>query len=120
MNLCHIGMSLHMNLAINIMQQLHTAFFIRHDRIHQWTDIALMGLFFSEKAPSNYREWLHSNYEFYDTLAPFLHEEGVLVEPDSREPWFLCESHTDNCLDDTLERFERAVDITMEKLSDAA
>lgn len=81
---------------------------------------ALMGLFFAEKAPTNYREWLSSNYEFYDTLAPFLHEEGVLVEPDSREPWFLCEAHTDNCLDDTLARFERAVDITITKLGNAA
>ena len=81
---------------------------------------ALMGLFFADEAPSNYREWVNSNYEFYDTLAPFLHEEGILVEPDSREPWFLCEAHTDNCLDDTLERFERAVDITIQKLSNAA
>jgi len=81
---------------------------------------ALMGLFFAEKAPTNYREWLNSNYEFYDTLAPFLHEEGILVEPDSREPWFLCESHSKGCLDDTLQRFEKAVDITMEKMSNAA
>ena len=81
---------------------------------------ALAGLFFAEKAPSNYREWLHSDYAFYDALAPELHEQGILVEPDSREPWFLCEAHTDNCLDDTLNRFERAVDITIEKQSNAA
>lgn len=81
---------------------------------------ALMGLFFADRAPSNYREWIDSDYEFYDTLAPFLHEEGILVEPDSREPWFLCEAHTDNCLDETLERFERGVDKTMEKLGNAA
>ena len=81
---------------------------------------ALAGLFFAESAPSNYREWLQSDYNFYDTLAPILHEEGILVEPDSREPWFLCEAHTDNCLDDTLARFERAVDITMHKLGNAA
>ena len=81
---------------------------------------ALMGLFFAETAPSNYREWINSNYEFYDTLAPELHNQGILVEPDSREPWFLCEAHTDNCLDDTLARFERAVDITIRKMSDAA
>ncbi len=81
---------------------------------------ALAGLFFAEKAPSNYREWLHSDYAFYDALAPELHDQGILVEPDSREPWFLCEAHTDNCLDDTLARFERAVDITQEKMSDAA
>ncbi|MEJ2128790.1 MAG: aminotransferase class III-fold pyridoxal phosphate-dependent enzyme [Woeseiaceae bacterium] len=81
---------------------------------------ALMGLFFADRAPTNYREWIDSDYEFYDTLAPELHNQGILVEPDSREPWFLCEAHTDNCLDDTLERFERAVDITIEKLSNAA
>ncbi len=81
---------------------------------------ALAGLFFAEKAPSNYREWLHSDYAFYDALAQELHEQGILVEPDSREPWFLCEAHTDGCLDDTLARFERAVDITKQKMSDAA
>ena len=81
---------------------------------------ALMGLFFADEAPSNYREWIDSDYEFYDALAPELHNQGVLVEPDSREPWFLCEAHTDNCLDDTLERFERAVDITIEKLGNSA
>ena len=77
---------------------------------------ALMGLFFADAAPSNYREWIHSNYDFYDTLAPELHEQGILVEPDSREPWFLCESHNVKCLRETLDKFERAVDITLPKL----
>ena len=77
---------------------------------------ALMGLFFADKAPSNYREWIHSDYAFYDALAPELHELGILVEPDSREPWFLCESHNVECLDETLDKFERAVDITLPKL----
>jgi len=81
---------------------------------------ALMGLFFAEEAPKNYREWVHSNYKFYDTMAPELHNQGILVEPDSREPWFLCESHSKGCLDDTLQKFEKAVDITMEKMSNAA
>jgi glutamate-1-semialdehyde 2,1-aminomutase len=78
---------------------------------------ALMGLFFAEQPPSNYREWKNSNYEFYDLLAPNLHEQGILVEPDSREPWFLCEAHNDNCLQETLDRFESAVDITIQKMS---
>ena len=77
---------------------------------------SLMGLFFSEKAPSNYREWIHSDYAFYDALAPELHELGILVEPDSREPWFLCESHNVECLRETLDKFEQAVDITLPKL----
>lgn len=88
---------------------------------HSFTGVpALMGMFFAEQAPSNYREWVHSDYQFYDTLAPELHEQGILVEPDSREPWFLCESHSKGCLDETLQKFEKAVDLTMEKMSNAA
>lgn len=80
---------------------------------------SMQGLFFAPKPPSNYREWVNSDYDFYDSLAPELHEQGILVEPDSREPWFMCESHK-GCLEDTLQRFERALDITIEKQSDAA
>ena len=77
---------------------------------------ALMGLFFAEQPPRNYRQWAHSDYELYDTLAPELHNQGIMVEPDSREPWFLCQSHNVGCLDETLDKFERAVDITLPKL----
>ncbi len=76
---------------------------------------SLMGLFFAPRPPQNYREWVHSDYDFYDALAPELHELGILVEPDSREPWFLCESHNVGCLAETLDKFERAVDITLPK-----
>lgn len=78
---------------------------------------ALMGLFFDSEAPRDYRAWVDSDYEFYDTLAPELHELGILVEPDSREPWFICESHSVGCLEETLDKFEKAVDITIRKLS---
>jgi len=77
---------------------------------------SLQGLFFAESPPSNYREWIDSDYEFYDALAPELHEQGILVEPDSREPWFMCESHNMGCLDETLDKFGRALDITLNKL----
>ncbi|MGB5626775.1 MAG: aspartate aminotransferase family protein [Woeseiaceae bacterium] len=87
--------------------------------VHSFTGHpALMGLFFAENPPSNYREWVHSDYEFYDALAPELHEQGILIEPDSREPWFLCESHNVGCLDETLDKVERAVDITLTKLEE--
>ena len=78
---------------------------------------ALMGLYFAETAPKDYRGWLASDYEFYDALAPEMHDQGILIEPDSREPWFLCEAHTLNCLDETLDKFELAVDITIDKLA---
>jgi len=85
--------------------------------VHSFTGHpALMGLFFAENAPGDYREWVHSDYDFYDALAPELHEQGILIEPDSREPWFLCESHNVGCLDETLDKVERAVDITLAKI----
>ena len=77
---------------------------------------SMMGLFFSEEAPTDYRAWASTNYDFYDALAPELHELGILVEPDSREPWFMCEAHDVKCLGETLDKFEQAVDITIRKL----
>jgi glutamate-1-semialdehyde 2,1-aminomutase len=77
---------------------------------------AMTGLFFSHQAPKDYRDWINTNYEFYDAVAPELHELGILVEPDSREPWFMCEAHDMKCLEETLDKFEKAVDITLNKL----
>ena len=76
---------------------------------------AMSGLFFNPEPPLNYREWLDSDYEFYDAMAQELHELGILVEPDSREPWFLCEAHDMDCVEETLDKFEKAVDITRHK-----
>ena len=82
---------------------------------------AMGGLFFYERPPTNYRDWLDSDYTFYDTMAVELHDLGVLCEPDSREPWFICESHArDDSLQHTLKAFERAVDITVDSLGDRA
>jgi len=77
---------------------------------------SMLGLFFSNEAPTDYRAWVDSDYEFYDALAPELHELGVLVEPASRDPWFICEAHEMECLGETLDKFERAVDITLDKI----
>ncbi len=78
---------------------------------------SMMGLFFSAEPPVDYRAWANTDYAFYDTMAPVLHDLGILVEPDSREPWFMCEAHDVECLGETLDKFERAVDITIDKLS---
>jgi glutamate-1-semialdehyde 2,1-aminomutase len=77
---------------------------------------SMTGLFFDDHVPTDYRDWINTDYEFYNSLAPELHELGVLVEPDSREPWFVCEAHDVKCLEETLDKFERAVDITLKKL----
>ena len=77
---------------------------------------AMFGLFFAEQAPTNYRDWKTSDYTIYDTLAPALHDLGVLCEPDSREPWFISAAHDQACLAETLEKFEIALDATLDNL----
>jgi glutamate-1-semialdehyde 2,1-aminomutase len=47
-------------------------------------------------------------------MARVLHDQGVLCEPDSREPWFVSAAHDASCLADTLKAFEIAVDATLQ------
>lgn len=81
---------------------------------------SMFGLFFAPEPPDNYRAWKTSDYTFYDQMAHFLHDLGVIVEPDSREPWFMCEAHglDETCLSDTLKAVETAVDLTLQALED--
>ncbi len=74
---------------------------------------SMSGLYFAAEPPRTYRHWKSSDYSFYDAMAQVLHEERVLCEPDSREPWFICAAHDDACLADTLRGFEIAVDATL-------
>jgi glutamate-1-semialdehyde 2,1-aminomutase len=76
---------------------------------------SMSGLYFAKDPPRNYRAWKSSDYSFYDAMAKVLHDEGVLCEPDSREPWFVSAAHDDSCLADTLRGFEIAVDTTLRK-----
>ena len=74
---------------------------------------SMSGLYFAHEPPRNYRAWKGSDYSFYDAMAKVLHDEGVLCEPDSREPWFVSAAHDASCLADTLKAFEIAVDSTL-------
>jgi glutamate-1-semialdehyde 2,1-aminomutase len=74
------------------------------------------GLYFAHEPPRTYRDWKGSDYTFYDAAARVLHDERILCEPDSREPWFICAAHDDSCLRDTLAGFEVAIDATLESL----
>jgi glutamate-1-semialdehyde 2,1-aminomutase len=74
---------------------------------------SMSGLYFAHEPPRNYRAWKSSDYSFYDAMAQVLHDQGVLCEPDSREPWFVSAAHDETCLADTLRAFEFAVDATL-------
>jgi glutamate-1-semialdehyde 2,1-aminomutase len=76
------------------------------------------GLFFRDRPPANYRDWKRSDYSFYDALAELLIQNGVICEPDSREPWFISAAHDDACLARTLEVFEHGVNATLGQLEE--
>jgi glutamate-1-semialdehyde 2,1-aminomutase len=77
---------------------------------------SMSGLYFAHDPPRNYRDWKGSDYTFYDAAAKVLHDERVLCEPDSREPWFVSAAHDDACLAQTLAAFEVAIDKTLSSL----
>jgi glutamate-1-semialdehyde 2,1-aminomutase len=74
---------------------------------------SMSGLYFAHDPPRNYRDWKGSDYTFYDAAAKVLHDEHVLCEPDSREPWFVCAAHDEACLKQTLVAFEVAIGKTL-------
>ena len=64
---------------------------------------------FAEEAPKEYRDWVTSDRSLYDEVAAGLINRGVMPEPDSREPWFMCLAlsqadiaETANALEDSL------------------
>jgi len=77
---------------------------------------SMSAFFFSEEPPTNYRDWVRHDGTLFGALAAHLHDHGILCEPDSREPWFICEAHKDGCLDETISKFETALDMTLEQL----
>jgi glutamate-1-semialdehyde 2,1-aminomutase len=73
------------------------------------------GLFFLDEVPTNYRDWADSDYTLYNELAFELNDMGILCEPDSREPWFISAAHDESCMTETLEKFETALAIVLDR-----
>ena len=55
--------------------------------------------------PTCQREWAKSDQDYYLRLADAAIERGVMPDHDAREPWFLCYSHSDADIDETLTVF---------------
>ena len=79
----------------------------------------MFGMVFAETPPADYRGWAETDHDLYDAVAVGMHRRGAMPEPDSREPWFMCEAHglDPSCLTDTLKAVEVAVDLTLEQLA---
>lgn len=61
---------------------------------HVFTGVpAMFGVMFAERLPDDYRGWAGTDHELYDAVATGMVCRGAMPEPDSREPWFMCEAH---------------------------
>ncbi len=55
---------------------------------------AMLGIHFTPQVPQTYRDWRKTDSRLYNLFAWELIDRGVMLEPDSREPWFFCEAHS--------------------------
>ena len=74
---------------------------------------SMFGIHFSDFVPSNYRDWKETKAEMYTTFAKHLIDLGIMVEPDSREPWFICEAHQAIDFSALAEKIELALQRTL-------
>jgi glutamate-1-semialdehyde 2,1-aminomutase len=76
----------------------------------------MFGIMFREEAPTEYRDWASSDHDLYDAVAVGMHARGAMPEPDSREPWFLCEAHArEDIVDRVATIFAESLDAALEE-----
>jgi glutamate-1-semialdehyde 2,1-aminomutase len=76
---------------------------------------SMFGIMFTETVPTEYRDWARSDHELYDAVAIGMHARGAMPEPDSREPWFMCEAHSrGDDVDRAVTIFEESLDAALE------
>jgi glutamate-1-semialdehyde 2,1-aminomutase len=77
---------------------------------------SMFGIMFREEVATEYRDWSTSDHELYDAIAIGMHARGAMPEPDSREPWFICEAHADaDIIDRVLTAFEESLHAALEE-----
>ncbi len=68
--------------------------FTHFDLTHQFAGPpAMFGVHLGPVVPQNYRDWKATQSELYAEFARNCIRHGIMLEPDSREPWFICEAH---------------------------
>jgi len=83
----------------------------RHDIPHYVSGLpSVFGILLGvDREPLNFRDYCAGDDALYERLVFALIERGVVPDCDGREPWFLCYSHGDKEVADTLTAFEDAV-----------
>lgn len=76
------------------IQQVLSRVFTKHGIEHKFAGPdSMFGVHFGSEVPQNYRDWKKTNSDLYTEFAHNLIDNGLMLEPDSREPWFICEAH---------------------------
>jgi glutamate-1-semialdehyde 2,1-aminomutase len=76
---------------------------------------SMFGVMFTEEVASEYRDWANTDHELYDAVAVGMHVRGAMPEPDSREPWFMCEAHAQgDTVDRILSIFSESLDAALD------
>ncbi len=79
---------------------------------------SMFGVMFAETMPRDYRGWADTNHDLYDAVAVGMKARGAMPEPDSREPWFMCEAHTSEDVARVCEIFEASLAAALQTWSD--
>jgi glutamate-1-semialdehyde 2,1-aminomutase len=76
---------------------------------------SMFGIMFTDQEPSEYRDWANTDHDLYDAIAIGMMARGVMPEPDSREPWFICEAHKEgDIIDRVVTTFSDSLDAALE------
>jgi glutamate-1-semialdehyde 2,1-aminomutase len=73
----------------------------------------MQGFLITEEPIKEVRHMVRHDAELYGEILDNLRNFGVWAEDDAREPWFLCAAHTDEIIDETLNKFEDAVKLAV-------
>ena len=69
----------------------------------------IQGFLITEKPVKEVRDLAYSDDDVYEAIMNNMYDRGVWAENDPREPWFLCEAHSDEIIDETLNKFQDSV-----------
>ncbi len=76
---------------------------------------SMFGIMFTDRVATEYRDWATTDHELYDAVAIGMHARGAMPEPDSREPWFVCEAHSQgDIVDRAVTAFEDSLRAALE------
>lgn len=87
----------------------------RHSVPHRIHGVpGMFGITLADFNPRDFRDLDRVDWDLYEVIGEHLIDNGVMPDPDGREPWFLCSDHTEADAAETLQKFEDAVQFALQ------